>query len=132
MPTATVTRSIALAKRMIEKEGGLCTLTRVVEGTTNHATQTRAGDVEQSVSVKMVQKPYTPLTGVGQGRSLAPQTAILVDGASFLMLASGLPWEPRAGMKITSAGGIAYTVVTTITNAPDGTPVVYTCACSRN
>lgn len=122
--TATVARAMALAERMIAKEGGWCTLTRIVQGTLNPVAQTRTADVPQSVAVKMVQKPYTP-------KRFETDTAVLTSSATFVMFAGTLPWEPEARMSITNALGVVFTIQRVTVRSPDGNPIVYSCDCSR-
>lgn len=128
MSTAFLTRARALATRQIAKFGATVTLTRVTAGAYDSATETRAADVVESVAVKAVMTPYTPLLGVSLGLSFEQAAAILTSGSSFQIAADGLAFAPEPGMKILGADGRENVLAAVVVNAPDGVPIVYTCA----
>lgn len=130
MANALLTRAQTLAQTQIRQYGARVLLTHVVAGAYDAATDTHAPDVETTISAFAVEKPYTPLMGVGVGMSFEQAAAVLTDARTFQFAARDVAIPPLPGMRITRADGTGFTVVGVKTISPDGVPITYLCACT--
>lgn len=130
MANALLTRAQLIARDQIRKYGARVLLTHVLAGAYDPATETHAADVETTLAAWAVEKPYTPLMGVGVGMSFEQAATTVTDARTFQFAAIELATSPQPGMRITRADGTAWSVVGVKTISPDGVPITYLCACT--